>query len=144
MHFSVPPLDQYFIWRSFEANEPIKLRNNIINPFFSDPCPGVGVKFVITRQSCSFRACRVISYITPNSKRTDSEFDVRFNLLDSDMQFVDQYICIISSPVRDVLEILLSVLYVCFFIRKFVIFDRVGVKVVIKMNAIDVIVCDYF
>jgi hypothetical protein len=69
---------------------------------------------------------------------------VRFNLLDSDMQFVDQYICIISSPVRDVLEILLSVLYVCFFIRKFVIFDRVGVKVVIKMNAIDVIVCDYF
>src|SRR5690606_4010795 len=90
------------------------------------------------------RALRVFILVAPNAKRTDAEFYKRFFRLYPTGKFFYKYIYIMPPPFIDVLKSLLTEFCKGSSIWKFFIGYPVGIKVIVKMDGIEVIMLDGF
>src|SRR5436190_17340579 len=135
-----PPVQQQTKTRCGLLNFPIKLRSQVINPTILQPFPGIRVQSRVSISTLDlFRVAR-----PPNPKWADAKFHPGFCLLDSVIYTVDKSIYVFSPPVVSIKLAASSITFPTCVIRKFQIsaggiFLGVRIKVIVKVNSIDVV-----
>src|SRR5690625_5472979 len=94
----IPTLRSIFIGRRRISEWKVDLRIDIIHPAFLPPFVHIGIQAGITAEAIGFRTSIIFFFISPDGKRTDSEFYPRFFGMDRFIEFFDQKIHIVAAP----------------------------------------------
>jgi len=138
----LPPSQQGWEALLFAIDGPVKLRSEVVNPSFLEPQPGIGEQAIVGIKAAD--SGRVIG--PPYAERADADFDPRFGFVHGTVERFDEEVHISASPVGfgqgsagSLVGFIGSVVWELGVLERRI---GVGVEVIIKVNAIDIVSLD--
>src|SRR5690606_40321800 len=99
-HLLRPPANQLGVVGGLEADVPVHLGDDVVDPFLADPSPRVGVEVVIGLDAGGGGgSLRVGAVVAPDGERAHAELDPGLGLLDASAEFGDQAGDVVATPV---------------------------------------------
>jgi hypothetical protein len=134
----VPPFDEGLVVSCLVANLPIYLGNIVVQPTVVYPEKNVGIEVIVVLSAVGITTHRRTLFVTINTKRRDTDLYPRLSLVDGLIELLDEEVDIISAPVVDIPDAI-GVLAEEFLVGDGLALYRIGIEIVVHMDAIDII-----
>ena len=117
---------------------PIKLRNVVIHPTIVYPHQDIGIKVIIILESIGCTTVRIVLLIAVDTERRNPEFHPRLALANCFMDFLDQDIDIVTSPIS-LIGITTAIFCKGQIIRKIYARSRIRIEIVVHVERIHIV-----
>lgn len=133
----VPPVHEHEVAGSLVFQFPVELRHHIVHPPLGGPLEAVGIQGVVALQPIGLAAVGVTGLVAPDAEGADAEAHPGLHLLDGIVQLLDEQVHVVAAPVALVPSDAVGV--ITGRIGKVNPFDRIGIKVVVHVDGINII-----
>ena len=135
---AIPPVNQLVIVGSLITNLPIQLGHAVVHPAIGIPKKNVGIQLVIILQTIGLATVGIAFLITINAKGRNAELHPRLGGMDGFVNLLNKHVNIIATPIITILHTI-GRRTILRFIWNFDTCDRIGIEIVIDMQAIDIV-----